>query len=160
MSSTLLLLLAVPVGAVALASLAAAERRARLAGRLSRRARAAGIAAAVAFICVATLIPSSGEEGSKLRLDPTDGLDQLQGLGNVVLFVPLGGFLSLLGLSARRTALAGVLLSVAVEAVQFFLVEGRYASTGDVLLNGVGAVLGHLAVATRSRTREDAGITS
>ena len=79
----------------------------------------------------------------------TDVLDLSQ---NVLLFLPLGYFVAATagpipkGARARllEACLAGLMLSVAVEALQLLL-PGRFCSPLDVLTNGLGAFLGGLA---------------
>ena len=65
-------------------------------------------------------------------------------IDNVALFVPIGALGS--AVCWRRRAvlawLGSVLLSVAIEAVQFLAPLGRIANTADVLANAVGAGLG------------------
>jgi glycopeptide antibiotics resistance protein len=85
------------------------------------------------------------------------GLATLNLAGNVALFVPVG---FLLALAVRRWPIAvvlGVALSAAEEAVQYAV--GRAADVDDVLLNGLGVVLGvGAALAVRAlwtRTRRD-----
>jgi glycopeptide antibiotics resistance protein len=68
-------------------------------------------------------------------------------VANVALFLPLG-FLVRLTTPRQRggviaVALAGVLLSVAIESAQLFEIE-RFASPLDVLANGAGAAFGAL----------------
>jgi glycopeptide antibiotics resistance protein len=67
----------------------------------------------------------------------------LEAAANILLFVPLGAALSLRGLSIGKTAGYGFLLSVAVEGLQWLVIPGRTTSLDDVLLNTLGAVLGH-----------------
>jgi hypothetical protein len=86
---------------------------------------------------------------------------------NVLLFVPFGVFAAAPGTSgtpgtpgfgsrrrrAARAALAGALLSAAVEVVQGLL-PGRFPSLADIVANGLGAWLGAwliLAWAARER---------
>lgn len=97
----------------------------------------------------ATLVPVGEAEESKLRLDPMSDLDDLQALGNLLLLVPLGGFLALRGMSRLRVVLIAATLSVGVEILQYHLVSGRYASVGDVLLNTTGAVIGSAVASWR-----------
>ncbi len=120
------------------------------------------------MILALTLSPSGGT--NELRLRPFAGLEHAvthpwdaglaaNVLGNVALFVPFGGALAArLGGRPLLTVLAGVLLSVSIEAVQL-AVPGRWTSTDDVLLNSGGAALGYLVwrvagfgSARRSRT--------
>lgn len=60
---------------------------------------------------------------------------------NVLLFAPLGVAVGWSGWSARRSYLAGVLLSSSIEFTQLF-VPGRDSSLGDVLFNTLGVALG------------------
>jgi len=61
---------------------------------------------------------------------------------NVALFVPLGAALALAGVPAGRAVLAGFLVSLAIEGLQFSLVPGRDASLSDLLTNTAGTALG------------------
>ncbi|MCY1227814.1 VanZ like family protein [compost metagenome] len=66
---------------------------------------------------------------------------------NVLLFVPLGLLIAGL-LPPRRwwlAAAAGLLGSVAIEAIQFLALDQRQASLRDVAGNTLGALLGALA---------------
>ena len=62
-------------------------------------------------------------------------------VANVLLFVPLGVLLNLMGLRFREALLGALALSGAIEACQF-LVPGRFPDLSDVLTNGGGGVLG------------------
>jgi VanZ family protein len=66
-------------------------------------------------------------------------------VGNIILFLPLGATLCLLGLRRRATLLAGFCLSAAIEITQLFI-PGRTTSADDVLCNTLGAVLGYVLV--------------
>lgn len=85
---------------------------------------------------------------------------------NLLIFVPLGFLVGLAALSsgvgvsvaAAVTLATGLLLSLGVESLQYFLVS-RYSELGDVMLNGLGTLVGLLlafvaqparALATRS----------
>ena len=68
----------------------------------------------------------------------------LESAANVLLFMPFGAALALQGLPLAKSAAYGLTLSVAIEAVQFFLVSGRTTAIDDVLLNTLGAALGYL----------------
>ena len=61
---------------------------------------------------------------------------------NVLLFMPLGLGLRLLGWSWRRTVLMSASLSFAVEFLQFYVVPGRDASLSDLVTNTTGAAIG------------------
>lgn len=81
---------------------------------------------------------------------------------NVLLFVPFGVFAAAPGSGSRRrraarAALAGALLSAAIEVAQGLL-PGRFPSLADILANGLGAWLGArliLAWAAREAIGED-----
>ncbi len=141
---TLKLLAAVSTSCAAYGALALSLRSRR---RGARPGPATGVVLALMAVVLATLLPWGDTDGSKLRLDPMSDLDDLQALVNVLLFVPLGGFLALLGRwSWVRVSLGAAALSVAVEVLQFLLISGRYASVGDVILNVSGAVIGYALV--------------
>jgi VanZ family protein len=120
-----------------------AARRSRLEADANGRLMLFGLVVSVASVLAATLVPEGGRE-DRLLLNPIDGIDELQALGNVILFMPLGGFLRLKGTSRRKTLLGALAFSTTIEMLQFFLIQGRAASTSDVILNTTGAVLGHV----------------
>jgi len=66
---------------------------------------------------------------------------------NILLFVPFGAGLVLLGFRPRLAGVLGALFSVAVELSQLWWVPGRYASVYDVLTNWAGTLLGAMVVA-------------
>ena len=72
----------------------------------------------------------------------------LEAAANILLFVPFGAALSLRGLSIGKAAGYGLVLSAAVEGAQWLLIPGRTTSLDDVVLNTLGAVMGH-ALLTR-----------
>jgi VanZ family protein len=113
-----------------------------------------GFVVSIASILVATLVPEESPEGQRLLLNPTDGMDELQAPGNVALFVSLGAFLRLKGTSRTKTLLGAVAFSIAIEMLQFFVIQGRSTSTSDVILNTTGALVGHVIIGhTRSAPR-------
>jgi len=72
---------------------------------------------------------------------------QINIVGNVVVFTPLGAaFVALGGRRARlrRAALAGFLLSASIEALQFQTAR-RFTDVDDVILNTMGTIVGFLA---------------
>ncbi|MFL4473451.1 VanZ family protein [Paeniglutamicibacter sp. MACA_103] len=101
-------------------------------------------------------------------LDAVHGHDVLLGVrfghveaaANVLFFVPLGMLLPLV-FSRRRLVvgwLSAVGLSIGIELVQYFFLDGRVGSVRDVICNALGAAFGayltHTALRTRSaRTR-------
>lgn len=62
---------------------------------------------------------------------------------NILLFVPLGAGLGLYGVRFRRAAVFALACTCLIEALQFFLVSGRYASFRDILTNFAGALIGY-----------------
>ena len=67
----------------------------------------------------------------------------LEAMANILLFVPFGAALSMRGYSIAKTAGYGFLVATAVEGAQWLLVPGRTTSLDDVVLNALGAVVGH-----------------
>lgn len=112
-----------------------------------------GAVVSLALVLTATLVPGGEIEDSKLRLDPRSGLDELQAVGNIILFLPFGAYLALLRVSRTKAILLSAGLALIIETVQFFVIEGRYAATSDVFLNAAGATFGHLAATWRGPAR-------
>ncbi len=74
-------------------------------------------------------------------------------IGNVVVTLPLGAAILVLGGSRarlRHAALAGLALSATVETLQFWS-QRRFTDVDDVILNTLGAALGFLAAAVFRR---------
>lgn len=65
---------------------------------------------------------------------------------NVVLFVPFGAALGILGLSVPRAVLLGLVVSTTIELLQLYVVPGRFAQLQDILANTLGAASGILLV--------------
>ena len=131
-------------------------------------------------ILVVTLFPAGAGLLARLRdgtwpeVSATGLIDGLRDasagdfLLNLLLFLPFGVFATTPGTAgttgigtrrrlAARAAVAGALLSVAIEVVQGLL-PGRYPSLADIAANGLGAWLGAwliLAWAARERIGED-----
>jgi hypothetical protein len=114
--------------------------------RIGSRLATAGLA----LIAVLTLIPNP--EGAALAsatplacivCGDLGGVDFLL---NILLFIPLGIGLGLIGFSLRRTVVLAALLSLSIELLQMKVIAGRDASLGDVITNtlggGVGVLLG------------------
>lgn len=87
----------------------------------------------------------------------------VESLANVALFLPAGLLLAA-WLGPRWSwlaAVAGLCVSVGIEAAQALLLPERYATPHDVMANGLGAALGTVAVyAWRSRSAKDASLPS
>lgn len=128
--------------------------------RLRRGEWIAAVAAVIAILFV-TLWPS--------RVDaPADGVlaelivgwhaagvpafvdyDLVQAIANVVLFLPLGAFVSSLFMRPLWwvAGVAGLTLSLSVELMQVLFLPARLASAGDLATNTGGALLGGAIVA-------------
>ena len=79
----------------------------------------------------------------------------VEAAANVVFFVPLGMLLPL-AFSHRRILVGwfcAVGLSLCIELVQYFFLDGRVGSVRDVICNAMGAALGALLVYLAVRLR-------
>jgi glycopeptide antibiotics resistance protein len=120
------------------------------------------LVASVAAILVLTLFPiDDDKEVQFLPLSdivetltpPVDETRLLAETANILLFVPFGAVLGLLGSRIGKTAVIAFALSAAVESAQL-LVSGRTTSVDDLLLNTLGAVLGHAVLSRCLPVRE------
>ena len=123
------------------------------------------LACSLAAIFSLTLVPDGGPNevqlvpfvhifsGNSHRYQPEVVLNVV---ANALLFLPLGAALSLLGLRVRTTLLIAFSVSALIEITQLF-VPGRTTSVDDVLLNTLGALLGHALVSALplGKQRED-----
>jgi glycopeptide antibiotics resistance protein len=126
------------------------------------RGRAAGsrvplrvaLFASLAAIFAITLVPAHGPNDLQLvpliRIirgftPPVDPTVVTNVVGNILLFLPLGAALRLLGLRPGATVRAGFCLSAAIEITQLFI-PGRTTAADDVLCNTAGALVGCLLV--------------
>jgi len=71
---------------------------------------------------------------------------------NIVLFLPLGALLRLLGRRTSTATAVGALLSLGIESAQMYI-PSRHPSQLDVLANTLGALLGALLAARIARAR-------
>ena len=104
------------------------------------------VVAAIIFIAVLTLIPSSeaaSNPGFACIRCGDRGLSDL--LLNILLFLPFGAALGYAGVTARRALVYGLLFSAAIEITQLGL-PGRSPTLRDIVTNGAGAWLGALLV--------------
>jgi hypothetical protein len=106
------------------------------------------------LIAVTTLIPLP-QQAAASRSTPLWCLvcgDQggVDVLNNVLLFIPLGAGLTLLQFRVRSVVLAGILISFAIESLQYLVIPGRDPSLSDLLTNTMGSWLG-TALAARHR---------
>ena len=103
-------------------------------------------AVGAAFIGLLTLAPNPGQTAYSditpllcLVCGPYGGADVLL---NILLFMPLGMGLRLVGWSWARAVGVAASLSFGVEFLQYTVVSGRDASLSDLLTNTLGAMLG------------------
>lgn len=61
---------------------------------------------------------------------------------NVLLFVPLGLGLRLIGVPRWVICVVGFAMTVGIETLQFYVVPGRDSDLGDIIANTAGAVVG------------------
>jgi len=130
-------------------------------GELVPRLAAFCLPAALALVLAATLSPTAhrlasiGQCGT--HLTTTGGLTSLQGLLNVLLFVPAAGMLTLASGRPGDGIAAGIGLSASVEAVQALIPQlGRSCQLHDLIANTLGTFAGVGLVAglrTLSRPR-------
>jgi hypothetical protein len=116
-------------------------------GSLVPRLAALLLPASLALILAATLSPTAhrlagvGQCGT--HLTTTGGLTSMQGLLNVLLFVPAAGMLTLASGRPADGIAAGIGLSAAVEAVQALIPQlGRSCQLHDLIANTLGAFAG------------------
>ncbi len=122
------------------------------------------LVASVAGIVTLTLNPKSVHNGVQLVPfrevihafeTPVDWSTLLATVANVVLFMPLGAALNMRRLTLGKTALLALALTICVEGAQLLFVSGRTTSVDDVVLNTLGAVLGHALLLGWSRLERD-----
>ncbi len=130
-------------------------------GAMPPRLAAFGMPAAFALVLAATLSPTPHRISSVLgqcgtHLATTGGLTSVQGLLNVLLFVPAAGLLALASGRPGDGIAAGIGLSASVEAVQALIPQlGRSCQLHDLIANtagafcGVGVVAGVQSIARR-----------
>lgn len=102
-------------------------------------------ALSVAAIALATLTPASRSgsfEPFCVICGSTGGVDAVL---NLLLFMPLGLGLALIGVRPARAVQMMCAFTLAIESLQFSIVHGRDASLGDVLTNSAGGIVGYLA---------------
>jgi glycopeptide antibiotics resistance protein len=138
------------------------RRRLSLRDALTETGSETLLAVSVALIVIATLLTPQlpGAAQRTILLEPFwDLREALAGrqvlaravaemIGNVLLFIPLGVAIVMrwpsLGLGAAVGA--AVAISLVVEIGQAILAGGRMTDVTDVLMNGIGALIGALAI--------------
>ena len=110
------------------------------------------LCASLAVIFAITLVPARGPNELQLLplirivrgfTPPLDPAVVTNAIGNILLFLPLGAVLRLLGVRRRTTVLMAFCLSAAIEITQLFI-PGRTTSSDDVLCDTLGAAVGFL----------------
>jgi len=113
--------------------------------------RHAALVASLLVIAALTLYPSSESKLPPLLTCLFCGARGVADfIRNILLFVPFGLSLGLLGSRPRRIFLTGFVLSTAIEVAQL-LIPGRDSSWSDVVSNSLGAVIGGLLAQTTLR---------
>jgi hypothetical protein len=104
------------------------------------------VLAGLLLTAAATLVPLPGQAAAAaatplgcLVCGEYGGVDVVV---NVLLFVPLGLGLRLLGLSTPAVIATGLVISLIVESLQLTVIAGRDASLSDLLTNTLGALIG------------------
>jgi hypothetical protein len=124
----------------------------RRADPLAPRLASLSLPAGFALVLAATLSPTphtlGGLGACGTHLTTTGGLTSIQGLLNVVLFVPAAGLLTLASGRPGDGIAAGIGLSASVEAVQALVPQlGRSCQLHDLIANTFGAFVGVALVA-------------
>ena len=97
----------------------------------------------IAFIAVMTLTPQSGPPAFAPSLCILCGEMAVQDIIlNVILFVPFGAGMRLLGVRLHRVVAISFCLAAAIELLQMHIIPGRDSSLGDVITNTLGGALG------------------
>jgi len=138
------------------------RRRSEWRDALSRTGSETLLVVSLALIVIATLLTPQlpGADQRTILLEPFwDLREALAGrqvlaravaemIGNVLLFIPLGAAIALRwpALSLASAVGAAVAVSIVVEIGQALLAGGRMTDVTDVLMNGIGALIGALVV--------------
>jgi hypothetical protein len=100
------------------------------------------LAVAVSVIAVATLVPLEATESLPtlcIICGPLGGVDFVL---NVLLFLPIGIAVAMMGGRVKMAVVVGGILTLAVESLQWRVIAGRDASLGDLLANTLGSAVG------------------
>lgn len=83
--------------------------------------------------------------------------NELEAIGNVLLYIPLGIFLVVFAPRTKTilVALVPVLVSLLAEGVQRLFLPDRYATINDVAYNALGGLLGILIAKSIARLRKN-----
>lgn len=111
-----------------------------------RKAGLLALAAGAVAVALLTLLPHPGQEELVRATPPTclvcGSLGGVDVILNVLLFVPVGLGLGLLGVPWPLVAAVGLGASGLVELLQMEVVAGRDASLSDLITNSAGTILG------------------
>ena len=111
-----------------------------------RRAGIITTIASLGAIALATLLPEPGVARGTHFCLLCGSLGGVSSILNVVLFIPLGVGLALMGVAARRTIMVTLAVSSSIEVIQLLAIHGRYATVSDVITNTLGGALGYALV--------------
>jgi hypothetical protein len=117
-------------------------------GDLAPRLASLVLPTTLALIFAATLSPTAphrmpGVGSCGTHLTTMGGLTSMQGLLNVLLFIPAAGMLTLASGRPADGIAAGIGLSAVVEAVQALIPQlGRSCQLHDLVANSLGAIAG------------------
>jgi glycopeptide antibiotics resistance protein len=83
--------------------------------------------------------------------------NELEAIGNLLLYIPLGIFLVVFAPRTKTLllALVPVLVSLLAEGVQRLFLPDRYATINDVVYNSLGGLLGILIAKSIARLRKN-----
>ena len=93
-------------------------------------------------------------------LNVSNSVDVVDFVLNVILFVPGGVLLVMLGLRWFQAAALGLLGSLGIEAVQYLSGSGRTADVNDVVSNTLGCLLGAIATEAATFRRHTSRLTA
>ncbi|MES2177449.1 MAG: VanZ family protein [Gemmatimonadota bacterium] len=94
-------------------------------------------------IALATLAPSDQPDTAESMCIVCGQFGGVDAFVNVLLYMPLGAGLALLGRKRVPSMLGMVALTVVIELLQRYLIPGRNGAIGDVITNSVGGALGY-----------------
>ncbi|MFQ5705666.1 MAG: VanZ family protein [Gemmatimonadales bacterium] len=116
----------------------------------SRKRPTVVIATSLAVIAILTLTPTpDSNTGNSFACVFCGDLGTADAILNLLLFIPLGLGLRLVGMTLGRTIVMAALLSGGIEFLQLFI-PGRFTSLRDLLSNVIGCAIGIAIAATTS----------
>jgi glycopeptide antibiotics resistance protein len=135
------------------------------------RTRTVILGMALAFVVVVTLTPRDfGESGEVLLVPFQSVFAALSGPGsvraalvepieNIVLFIPLGVVLRwrFTALSVTQVTLVALAVSATIEVLQGVSATGRTANVTDVIMNGLGGLIGAVSAGWLGLSRRPEG---